>query len=486
MWITHVIFSIRLPLGLTPDVMSIINNLNKIQFWKTILGEVEMNISPMLFKTQVARTAIESIEETIITILCEDEFIRKNIKTKHFDVLTEAIKKVAGKEMEIVLKVGNTKEKGNEVDKAPVDNLGPLFQQKDPNIVIKEKQKKSNLSPKFTFENFIMGANNNLAYAIATAVADKPGELYNPVFLYSSVGLGKTHLMQAIGNKILKDRPGTNVIYTTGETFMNELIEAIKGDKGKQTTNEFRNKFRKTDVLLVDDVQFIIGKEATQEEFFHTFNALYMSQKQIVITSDRPPKDFNGIEDRITSRFSSGIIVDIQAPDYEMRAAILRTKRDHNGDEIQNDVIDFIAQNIDSNIRELEGAYMQVATFAKAAGIKADINLAARALGQSIREKPQKNINANEILKAVCAYYSVKAADIKGKKRTKDIVIPRQVAMYLIKDLTNSPFMTIGDLLGGRDHTTIMHGVEKVESEISLMGKMKQDVTNVKQMIIEE
>jgi chromosomal replication initiator protein len=266
---------------------------------------------------------------------------------------------------------------------------------------------------------------------------------------------------------------------------MNELIEAIQSGKGKGklATYEFRNKFRKADVFLIDDIQFVIGKESTQEEFFHTFNALYMDQKQIVITSDRPPKEFTSLEERITSRFASGIIADIQPPDMEMRAAILRNKRDQNKDLIPNEVLDYISEKIVTNVRELEGAYIQVLTYVKATGSEMNIETAAKALGQSIREKFQKNVNINEVLKAVCTYYAIKMSDIKGERRIKELVIPRQIAMYLMKEITHTPYMTIGAFLGGRDHTTIMHGVERISQDLKKEEKIKQDVTNIRQII---
>jgi len=354
--------------------------------------------------------------------------------------------------------------------------------------VLREKQSKAGLYPKYTFETYVMGKNNQLAYAVATTVAERPGEAYNPVFLYSGVGLGKTHLIQAIGNKILEKKPGTKVVYITGESFTNELIESIQSGKGKgrYTSNEFRQKFRKADVFLIDDIQFIIGRGTTTEEFFHTYNALYMAQKQIIITSDRPPKDFNALENRITSRFSSGIIVDIQPPDLEMRTAILRRKRDENHDPVPNDVIDLIAETVDTNVRELEGAYLRVLTDAKTSNFDITKETAAKTLGQSIKEKEVRPVNMNQILRAVCTYYSVKSNDIKGKRRTKELVLPRQVAMYLIKDLTKTPLMSIGEFLGGRDHTTIIYGVEKVEKESAYLGKLRQDISNVKQIIYAE
>jgi chromosomal replication initiator protein len=294
--------------------------------------------------------------------------------------------------------------------------------------------------------------------------------------------------MQAVGNQIVQRSPSFKVIYTTGEAFTNELIESIQGGKGKgrYTSNEFRNKFRKADVFLIDDIQFIAGKEATQDEFFHTFNTLYMAQKQIVITSDRPPREFKNIAERITSRFNSGIIADIQPPDYETRVAILRAKRDKSQDQMSNEVIDIIAERVSSNIRELEGAYLRVLTIATATGNEVTPDTVLGILGQTIKEDRRRPVSVNNILKAVCSYYSVKAVDIKGKRRTKEIVLPRQVAMYLIKQMTDTPYMTIGELLGGRDHTTIMHGVEKIEEDIKEMGKLRQDVINVKQILLSE
>jgi len=459
-----------------------------IEFWKAILGEVELKLSPMVFKSLVSRTTAEIDSEGNLKVLCEDDFVKNNVEKRYNGVIEEAAQKLAGKRVLFKAEVKRTLA-GEKPAVSPAANLGPLFiQTKSPADAVMEKQKKSNLSPKFTFESYIMGKNNNLAYAIATAVAQRPGELYNPVFIYSGVGLGKTHLIQAIGNEIIKNKPGTSVVYTTGEAFTNELIEAIKNGKGglgKYTTNDFRNKFRKADVLLIDDIQFVIGKEATQEEFFHTFNALYMAQKQIVITSDRPPKDFNSFEERITSRFSSGIIADIQAPDMEVRSAILRTKRDFSGHNISNEVLNFIAETVTTNIRELEGAYMQVITGAMARGIEPTVESAAASLGQNIRNTQKRNVSVNDILKAVCSYYAVKVPDIKGKRRTKDLVIPRQVAMFLMKEMTDTPYMTIGDFLGGRDHTTIMHGVRTIEGEVSKAGKIKQDVVNVRLTISE-
>jgi len=453
------------------------------EFWKKVLSEVGGTSDPTAFEGFVRSAIPQKLTENELYITCKSGFMRGQLE-KNASVIKKAIKKVSGKEYEIKISV-----QGTEKNEKNIDLPGSLFTApKDPNVVLREKQSKAGLYPKYTFETYVMGKNNQLAYAVATTVAERPGEAYNPVFLYSGVGLGKTHLIQAIGNKILEKKPGTKVVYITGESFTNELIESIQSGKGKgrYTSNEFRQKFRKADVFLIDDIQFIIGRGTTTEEFFHTYNALYMAQKQIIITSDRPPKDFNALENRITSRFSSGIIVDIQPPDLEMRTAILRRKRDENHDPVPNDVIDLIAETVDTNVRELEGAYLRVLTDAKTSNFDITKETAAKTLGQSIKEKEVRPVNMNQILRAVCTYYSVKSNDIKGKRRTKELVLPRQVAMYLIKDLTKTPLMSIGEFLGGRDHTTIIYGVEKVEKESAYLGKLRQDISNVKQIIYAE
>ena len=355
----------------------------------------------------------------------------------------------------------------------------PLFAQ-----AIITKQKSNGLSKKFSFENFLVGKNNQLAYAVARAVSERPGENYNPVFMYSGVGLGKTHLLQAIGKTIMEDRSDLKIVYTTGESFMNELIESLQsGKRGKYTSDQFRDKYRKADVLLVDDIQTLIGTGTTQEEFFHTFNTLILEDKQIVITSDRPPQDFSQLPARITSRFASGMVVDIQPPEVEMRSAILRAKRDAQKDALPNEVVDFIAQNMPTNIRELEGAYTKLVTSLKSEHMEPTIENARKVLGNILKERQSKAVNNSQILKVVSTYYDVKTTHIKGKRRTKDLVIPRQVAMFLMYELTNTPFMGIGDFLGGRDHTTIMHGVRKIEDKLNQESIIKQQVAEVKDIL---
>ncbi|MFZ5424415.1 MAG: chromosomal replication initiator protein DnaA [Patescibacteria group bacterium] len=454
------------------------NTLNEKKLWDAVLAELQLTLSELNYQTWVANTKARNLTNSSVEVICPSPFVKDRLQKSLFSLIQNSVNKIGKGEYEIFFKVGDTQDK-----KETSLNIGPLFETSATNDT---NAKSAGLSPKFTFDNYVMGSNNRLAFAIATAVAENPGKAYNPFFIYSGVGLGKTHLMQAIGNKILQDNPKSKVIYATGEAFMNEMIEAIQSGRGKgrYNTNQFRNKYRNADVLLIDDVQFIAGKETTQEEFFHTFNTLYLAQKQIVLTSDRPPKDFTDLEDRITSRFSSGIIADIQTPDIDTRIAILRKKRTDTHDSINDDTINFIAEKINTNIRELEGAYLQVLTYAKAIGESPEIQIAAEALGQSIKEEKRKPININQIIKTVCNYYSIRLTDIKGKRRTKNIVLPRQVAMYLIHNMTETPYMSIGEILGGRDHTTIMHGVRKVEEEVEFEGKLKQDINNIKHALL--
>lgn len=460
----------------------LIPNTSKEDFWKKVLTELSFVTDKINLKTISAALKIEEISKDSIKLSCTNAFHKSSLE-KNLNIIEKCVNKVSEKKLEIEVIIRSPLPD----DKNTILDMGPLFDpSKNKKISTEEKQKEAGLYPKYTFDNFIIGDNNRIPYSIAQKVAAQPGVAYTPVFLHSGVGLGKTHLIQAIGNKIIQTKPGVKVLYTTGEAFTNELIEAIqssKGKGGKYTSNNFRKKYRNVDVLLIDDIQFIIGKGATQEEFFHTFNTLFMAEKQIVITSDRPPKDFNNLAGRLTSRFSSGMIIDIQPPSFETRSAILRSRRDKNKDNIDNKVIDFIAENITSNIRELEGAYIQVVNASIAENQQITVEYAARQLKKVISQKDTKPVNMNQILKAICNYYSVKMSDIKGERRTKDIVIPRQIAMYLIKDLTNTPFMTIGEFLGGRDHSTIMYGAEKIEKDLVYTPKIKQDITNVKQII---
>jgi len=456
--------------------------------WIKLSSELELSGNSSVYKIYSPRMGLR-IDERRLTVLCPDGHSLSVIEKVFRKIVEAFVAKSALEYKKVGFEVGKVehKEKQADVDKAPLFAQSQAAQTMavKTNAATNGSGNVTGLSAKYVFENYLMGSSNQLAYAVAKAVAERPGEAYNPLFLHSGVGLGKTHLMQAIGNKISVEKPHLKVIYSTGEAFMNELIEAIQTSKGRgqYTINKFRSKFRTADVLLIDDVQVIAGTESTQEEFFHTFNTLYMAQKQIVLTSDRPPKDFTRLEERVRSRLGSGMIVDIKPPDLDMRIAILRNKRDALDDTIQNDALDVIALAVSTNVRELLGAYIQVVTSAKTKGVEPTKEFVAEELGQRIASEKNKPVNLQQILRAVCNYYSVKIDDIKGHKRTKEFVIPRHIAMYLIYDLTKTPYMSIGDFLGGRDHTTILHGIKKVEGELKDIAKTKQDVANIMQNV---
>ncbi|MDZ4345578.1 MAG: chromosomal replication initiator protein DnaA, partial [Candidatus Binatia bacterium] len=319
----------------------------------------------------------------------------------------------------------------------------------------------SNLIPRYTFENFVIGASNQFAHAASMAVASQPGDHYNPLFIYGGVGLGKTHLINAIGHKAVNKFPAAKVCYLSSESFMNELISSLRRDR----MDEFKTKFRNVDVLILDDVQFLAGKERTQEEFFHTFNSLYEARKQIVITSDKFPKEIPGLEDRLRNRFEWGLIADIQPPDMETRVAILQKKAEVEKVVLPHDVAIFLASNIDSNVRELEGALTRLGAFASLTRSNITVELAKEVLKNTLKGA-DRELTIEGIQKTICDYYNIKIGDLKAKRRTKNIVIPRQVAMYLCRKYTETSFPAIGDKFGGRDHSTVIHASKTIEKKI--------------------
>jgi chromosomal replication initiator protein len=335
------------------------------------------------------------------------------------------------------------------------------------------------LIAKYTFDRFIVGSSNRLAHAASSAVAENPANAYNPLFLYGGVGLGKTHLLHAIGNYALDRDPEINVLYVSSEKFTNDLINAIR----RQQTEEFRLRYRNIDILMIDDIQFIAGKDATQEEFFHTFNTLHSAAKQIVISSDRPPKAIVTLEERLRSRFEWGLIVDVQSPDLETRTAILRAKGEQMGRAFPPEVIDFLAHKVQSNIRELEGSLNRVAAFADLQGLPVTVDLAAASLAELFENSHRKHVTPEVIMQTVANYYSVDLKLIQGRGRSRNIVVPRQVTMYLLREETDLSLMDIGTLLGGRDHTTVMYGCEKMSEEINSDARLRADVNAIRERL---
>jgi chromosomal replication initiator protein len=335
------------------------------------------------------------------------------------------------------------------------------------------------LNPRYRFSTFIVGSGNRLAHAASLAVSDAPGQAYNPLFLYGGVGLGKTHLLHALGHKMLEQ--GLTVLYVSSETFTNEIINAIRF----RTTDEFRAKYRSVDVLLVDDIQFIAGKDSTEEEFFHTFNSLYEMSKQIVICSDRPPKAIVSLEERLRSRFEWGLIADIQPPDLETRMAILRAKADQLGRDLPDDVMSYIAGRVQSNIRELEGSFNRLLAYADLQGLPLSPETAKTALASIATDGRQRRVSVAEVLAAVAEYYRIPEEDLRGKQRDKHIVVPRQVAMYLMRQETEASLLEIGQALGGRDHSTVLHGCEKIAREINENTSLRKEVLAIRQQLLD-
>lgn len=404
-------------------------------------------------------TSVEPLvlREDEIILLIEDEFFQEIFENRINEVKL-ALYSIFNKKMDVVIVNNISEMSGNSAVKKSKDLI------------------KSNLNPQYTFDSFVIGASNRFAHAACAAVAEAPAKAYNPLFLYGGVGLGKTHLMHAIGHHILSKNANAKIIYLSTESFMNELINAIKDDKNE----DFRNKYRNADVLLIDDIQFIQQKESTQEEFFHTFNALHNSAKQIIISSDRPPKEIATLEDRLRSRFEMGLITDIQPPDYETRIAILRKKSQNDKKNVPDEVIEYVAKNIHSNIRELEGAITRISAYADLNNKPITLMVAEDALKTLLNAKEKKEITIHDIKERVAQYYGITVDELQQKKRTKEIAYARQVAMYISKEyIPDITFSMVGEHFGGKDHTTVMHAVSKISSEVKQKRDVKEKIENI-------
>ena len=353
---------------------------------------------------------------------------------------------------------------------------------KSPSALSNDIIEKSNLNPKYTFDTFVVGGNNKFAHAASLAVAESPGEIYNPLFIYGGVGLGKTHLLHSIAHFILEENPSTKVLYVTSESFTNELIEAIRNGNNA-VMKKFREKYRNIDVLLIDDIQFIIGKESTQEEFFHTFNDLHGAKKQIIISSDKPPKEIQTLEARLRSRFEWGLIADISSPDYETRMAILRKKEEMDGYNIDDKVIQYIATNIKSNIRELEGALNKLMAFSNLENREINVALAEEALKDIISPDEKREVTPDLIITTVAEHFHVSETDLKGPKRSSDIVLPRQIAMYLCREMTDIPLEAVAALMGKKDHSTVINGCKKITEKMQSSESVSNAIEIIKKKI---
>lgn len=421
---------------------------------------LKKEMTEISYSTWIQNLEIKEITNDEIIFHVESVFQKELLETRYYDLLMNVFKFITNKSYKILIELDENSTESKET-RTNLDN--------------KFGYSNTSLNPRYTFDTFVVGNNNRLAHAAALAVTEALGAAYNPLFLYGGVGLGKTHLMHSIGNEILKNNKNAKVLYVTSEKFTNELINAIKDN----TNEKFRNKYRNIDLLLIDDIQFIAKKDAVQEEFFHTFNTLYESGKQIVISSDKPPRDIQLLEDRLKSRFEWGLIADISNPDYETRLAILRKKADMDHIVIDDEILSNIASKVDSNIRELEGALNKIVAHASLANIPITLEMAEESINDIITKK-ERVISIEYIQDVVAKYFGIDIKDMKSSKKSNDIVFPRQIAMYLCRNIANASFPKIGDEFGKRDHTTVMHAVKKIEKEIKSNQNTKLIVDNVK------
>jgi chromosomal replication initiator protein len=471
--------------------------LNTKQIWQAALGDLEVQIRRDEFDTWIKPTALIAIEDTLAIVGTPNIFVKQKLEGRYLGTITETLSAILGAPMQVQVVIGNQSEINqlSPVEEATrADGDGRVAatgrarktaaqreetHQPQPLQLELPTSRTAMLNPRYTFDSFIVGSSNRLAHAACLAVAEHPARAYNPLFLYGGVGLGKTHLLHAIGNLVLDTTPESHVLYVSSEKFTNDLINAIR----RQNTEEFRLRYRNIDVLLIDDIQFIAGKEGTQEEFFHTFNTLHVAGKQIILSSDRPPKAVATLDERLRSRFEWGLIVDVQSPDLETRTAILRAKGEALNVHVPDEVVDFVAHRIQSNIRELEGSLNRIVAFANLNRQAITVDLAAAALSEILDTSRRQRISKEAIVDAVSKFYGVDLKLLKGRGRTRNVVVPRQIAMYLMREETEASLMEIGNALGGRDHTTVLHGCDKIAGEINGDTRLRADVLAIREQL---
>src|SRR5664279_5499735 len=445
--------------------------------WRAALGELQVSLSPANFETWLRDTNLVEVDDNLFRIAVPNGFAKDWLETRYRSLILQTLARIVGYsvQVEFVIREAPT------VD-ASSGPAAPSQQVRlEPGRVGGEGSS-SNLNPRYTFANFIVGSANRLAHAASLSVAERPGHAYNPLFLYGGVGLGQTHLMHAIGNAVIARFPRKRVVYATSEKFTNEFITSIQQGK----IDDFRARYRRIDLLLIDDIQFIADKERTQEEFFHTFNAIHEDGKQIVLSSDRPPKAILTLEERLRSRFEWGLIADLTAPDLETRIAILRAKAEEQAVPVSSDVLEFIARKVVSNIRELEGALNRIVAYASMGAVPITIELAQAVLSNVLYNPKKRQVTPERITRAVADYYGVHLDALKGQKRDKAIVVPRQIAMFLMREETDVSLLRIGAELGGRDHSTVLHACDKINREMGINDELRRELAAVRELIYSE
>jgi chromosomal replication initiator protein len=458
--------------------------------WQAVLGEIELSVSRGNFITWFKNTTLLHQDEENITIGVPNVFIKQQLERKYNDLIADTLRKNGAEPIKIEYKIHSTPSKSTSqanlraaereetiilTPSAPTTPTSQFATDRPrPQSNTLSHNYRQGLNEKYTFENFIVGSGNELAYAACQAIAVQPGTKYNPLFLYGGVGIGKTHLIQAVGNAVIANKVGARVVYVSSEQFLQEFVDAVRYKKN----TDFADHYRSADVLIVDDIQFIAGKEKVQEEFFHTFNALHQANKQIIISSDRPPREITPLEERLRSRFAWGMSIDMQIPDLETRTAILQTKAHIHGTELPTNVAEYLATNFQTNIRELEGALNQLLAFCEMRGMDPDMGIASSLLGAG-QTRP-KHISAKQIIERTARHFQIPLEDIMGPKRDKDIVVPRQVAMYMLRSELHLSFPKIARELGRKDHTTAIHSVEKIEKESRIDAELREAITQIK------
>jgi chromosomal replication initiator protein len=500
------------------------------QLWQAVLGDLQVRLSRNAFDNWLRPTTIVAFADDVATIAAPNTFSASTLKNRYAGEIERVLSDIVGRPIRVEFTVLSPEREGDgERQREPAgphqhgapllspiappsqspgavhsrgrertlrrEAPGPQASRREGASEAPGKQAGSvpetrqlalapapahGLNPRYVFEHYVVGSSNRFAHAASLAVAERPGGQYNPFFIHGGVGLGKTHLLHAIGHRALELHPHLAILYVSSEKFTNELISAIRG----QRMEEFRARYRAIDILMIDDIQFIAGKESTQEEFFHTFNALYQSGKQVIISSDKPPRAISALEDRLRSRFEGGLIVDVQPPDYEMRMAILRTKAEEVGATLPNDVVEYIASRDQTNIRELEGALNKVLFYAQTTGRPLSLQVAIEALTDAAIGARRAKITRADVVAAVAEHFGVTLEALRGRSRAKEIVGPRQIAMYLLREETQSSLLEIGQELGGRDHTTVIHGIEKVESQLQTDTALRSHVMAIREALL--
>lgn len=454
----------------------------KEDVWQAVLGEIELSVSRGSFVTWFKNTRLLRDKDGILTIGVANVFIKQQMERKYNDLVLETLRKNGVNPTQVEYKIYTTGPAARKEEEPVILSAQPIVQTPTPQSTNRTGTSlthgyRQGLNERYTFESFIVGSGNELAYAACQAIAASPGTKYNPLFVYGGVGIGKTHLIQAVGNEVLARKPDARIVYASTEQFVQEFVDSLRFKK----TTDFAKHYRSADVLIVDDMQFIAGKEKVQEEFFHTFNALHQANKQIIISSDKPPKDIPTLEERLRSRFAWGMQIDMQNPDFETRCAIIQTKSQLHGVELTPEVMEFLANLVQTNIRELEGALNQLLAFCEMRGLSPDIQIATSLLG-STKSRP-KHISAKQIVERTAKYFQVPLEDLLGPKRDKDIVVPRQVAMYMLRSELHLSFPKIARELGRKDHTTAIHSVDKIEKESSFDTEIKTAIHDIKERL---